>query len=224
VPVKFALRFSAAMNFEDFQTKLSLQLQKPLPGIESQLKLAPYARVTRKMAQNIDAMPRLSAVLALLFPKNNEPHVLLTLRNSYNGVHSKQVSFPGGKQEEFDDSFEQTALRETQEEVGISPESIQVIGQLTEVYIPPSRFLVHPFVGVTSSSPVFKPDAHEVSEIIECSISQLLDDSIIKEKDIFVTTTQLKMKTKYFDVNGHVVWGATAIMLSELKDIIKQIV
>lgn len=212
------------MNFEDFQTKLALELQKPLPGIESQLKLAPYARATRKMAQDIDVEPKLSAVLALLFPKNNEPHVLLTLRNSYNGVHSKQISFPGGKREEFDNSFEQTALRETEEEVGISPESIQVIGQLTEVYIPPSRFLVHPFVGTCSAQPLYRPDSTEVSEIIECPISQLLDDSIIKEKEIFVTTTQLKMKTKYFDVNGHVVWGATAIMLSELKDIIKQIV
>ena len=212
------------MNFEDFQTKLALELQKPLPGIESQLKLAPYARATRKMAQDIDVEPKLSAVLALLFPKNNEPHVLLTLRNSYNGVHSKQISFPGGKREEFDNSFEQTALRETEEEVGISPESIQVIGQLTEVHIPPSRFLVHPFVGTCSAHPLYRPDSTEVSEIIECPISQLLDDSIIKEKEIFVTTTQLKMKTKYFDVNGHVVWGATAIMLSELKDIIKQIV
>jgi len=212
------------MNFEDFQTKLSLQLQKPLPGIESQLKLAPYAKVTRKMAQNIDSMPRLSAVLALLFPKNNEPHILLTLRNAYKGVHSKQVSFPGGKREEIDKSFEQTALRETAEEVGINSKSIQILGKLTEVYIPPSKFLVHPFVGTYSSRPIYKPDATEVSEIIECSIFQLLDDSIIKEKDIFVATTQLKMKIKYFDINGHVVWGATAIMLSELKDIIKQIV
>ena len=211
------------MYFDLFQSKLLAELEKPLPGIESHYKLAPYRGLTRKKAQEQDPNPRLSAVLALLFPKNNEPHVLLTLRNSYKGVHSKQVSFPGGKREKIDKSFEQTALRETEEEVGISPKSIKVIGKLTEVYIPPSGFLVHPFVGVTSFSPIFKPDAHEVSEIIECSISQLLDDSIIKEKYIFVTTHR-KIKTKYFNVNGHVVWGATAIMLSDLKDIIKQIV
>ncbi|MBL4652986.1 MAG: CoA pyrophosphatase [Flavobacteriales bacterium] len=212
------------MNFKEFQSKLSAQLQLPLPGIDAQLKLAPYARITRKMASELDSAPKLSAVLALVFPKNNEPHILLTLRNSYKGVHSLQVSFPGGKREDTDTSFEQTALRETEEEVGISPKSIQIIGKLTEVYIPPSRFLVHPFVGVTSTQPIYKPNATEVAEIIECSLSQLLDDDVIKEKDIFVSTTQLKMKTKYFDINGHVVWGATAIMLSELKEIIKQIV
>ena len=212
------------MNFKEFQSKLSAQLQLPLPGIDAQLKLAPYARITRKMASELDSAPKLSAVLALVFPKNNEPHILLTLRNSYKGVHSLQVSFPGGKREDTDTSFEQTALRETEEEVGISPKSIQIIGKLTEVYIPPSRFLVHPFVGVTSTQPIYKPNATEVAEIIECSLSQLLDDDVIKEKDIIVSTTQLKMKTKYFDINGHVVWGATAIMLSELKEIIKQIV
>ncbi|MBT6438997.1 MAG: CoA pyrophosphatase [Flavobacteriales bacterium] len=212
------------MYFDIFQSKLLAELEKPLPGIEAHFKLAPYKRLIGKNAREKDPSPKLSAVLALLFPKNNEPHILLTLRNTYKGVHSKQVSFPGGKREKIDTSFEQTALRETEEEIGINTKSIQILGKLTEVYIPPSRFLVHPFVGVTPSSPIFKPDAHEVSEIIECPISQLLDDSIIKEKNIFLTTTQQKMKTKYFDVNGHVVWGATAIMLSELKDIIKQIV
>ena len=212
------------MDFVAFQDKLSTQLKAPLPGIDAQLKLAPYTRLTRKIAKEQDTNPKLSAVLALLFPKNNEPHLLLTLRNSYKGVHSQQVSFPGGKREDTDTSFEQTALRETQEEVGISPKSIQIIGKLTEVYIPPSRFLVHPFVGISQAQPTYKPDATEVAEIIECSISQLLDDNLVKEKDIFVSTTQLKMKTKYFDINGHVVWGATAIMLSELKEIIKQIV
>jgi 8-oxo-dGTP pyrophosphatase MutT (NUDIX family) len=212
------------MDFELFQKKLTQELQQPLPGIDAQLKLAPYARATRKMAKELDQNPRLSAVLALLFPKNNEPHLLLTLRNSYKGVHSQQVSFPGGKQEKFDSSFKHTALRETEEEVGIDPSSITIIGQLTEVYIPPSRFLVYPFVGATSTTPNYQKDDYEVAEIIECSISQLLDDSIIKEKDIFVNTTQLKMRTPYFDINGHVVWGATAIMLSELKDIIKKMV
>ncbi|MBL4623665.1 MAG: CoA pyrophosphatase [Flavobacteriales bacterium] len=212
------------MDFEEFQTRLATQLQQPLPGIDAQLKLAPYARLTRKMAKELDTKPRLSAVLALFFPKNNEPHILLTLRNSYNGVHSQQVSFPGGKQEDSDHSFEQTALRETEEEVGIRPNSIQIIGKLTEVYIPPSRFLVHPFVGVTTAMPEYKTDTVEVAEIIECSLSQLLDDDLVKEKDIFVSTTQLKMRTPYFDISGHVVWGATAIMLSELKEIIKKIV
>ena len=121
------------MYFDLFQSKLLAELEKPLPGIESHYKLAPYKGLARKKAQEQDPNPRLSAVLALLFPKNNEPHVLLTLRNSYKGVHSKQVSFPGGKREEIDKSFEQTALRETEEEVGISPKSIKVIGKLTEV-------------------------------------------------------------------------------------------
>lgn len=216
--------FLRPMDFEIFQKKLTQELQQPLPGIDSQLKLAPYARATRKMAKELDQNPRLSAVLALLFPKNNEPHILLTLRNSYQGVHSQQVSFPGGKQEQSDLSFKHTALRETKEEVGIEPESIRILGQLTEVYIPPSRFLVYPFVGTISTIPKYQKDDYEVAEIIECSINQLLDDTIIKEKDIFVNTTQLKMRTPYFDINGHVVWGATAIMLSELKDVIKNIV
>ena len=89
------------MYFDLFQSKLLAELEKPLPGIESHYKLAPYRGLTRKKAQEQDPNPRLSAVLALLFPKNNEPHVLLTLRNSYKGVHSKQVSFPGGKREKI---------------------------------------------------------------------------------------------------------------------------
>ncbi len=201
--------------------RISSLLNQPLPGEEAQFEMVSYKRPPAHQARKVDPNPRLSAVLALLYPKDNALHTVLMLRPEYEGVHSAQVSFPGGRKEEADASLEITALREAREEVGIVPGDVQLLGQLTEVYIPPSRFLVTPYIGYVNYTPHFIPDAREVQAVIETPLSTLLNEAIVKRKDITLSNG-FTLNTPYFDVDGHVVWGATAMMLSEFKAILQQ--
>jgi len=211
-------------DFEQFITSLENALSKPLPGQKAQFKMAPYDRVLKVIAKAlIGKQKKESAVLCLFYPKDGEPHFVLILRNTYKGIHSGQVSFPGGKVDESDTSLEATAIRETNEEVGVKEEHIQILGKLSEVYIPPSGFQVHPFVGYSKSSLEFDADPNEVSKIIEAPLSVLMDEANVGRKKIMVGGTKLKVNYPYFDIQGETVWGATAMMLSELKEIIKSI-
>ena len=154
----------------------------------------------------------------LCYPKNGLTHLVLIVRNSYKGVHSAQIAFPGGKYEQEDADFAATAIRETYEEVGIHPDKIEIVKSFTEVYIPPSNFMVYPYLGICSEEITFTPDPLEVAGIIELPLATFLSDTII-------VTTQ--MQTSYadsivipaFEIESHIVWGATAMMLSELKEV-----
>ena len=201
---------------------LQAQLAKPLPGKKAQFKMAPYERILKAFAFKFVSKPVKSAVLVLFYEKEDGIHVVLILRKKYHGIHSGQVSFPGGKQDQADKDLEYTALRETEEEVGIKKENIRLVGQLTDLYIPPSNYLVQPFVGYLEQAPLFNPDPKEVEEVIEAPLALLMDDGIIGKKKIKVSARNLKIKYPYFDVKGHTVWGATAMMLSELKEIIQK--
>jgi len=170
--------------------------------------------------EKVDPEARQGAVLALLYPKDNVPHVALMLRNTYEGAHSGQISFPGGKREQTDNDLIETALREAHEEMNIHPEEVTVVGALSKVYIPPSRFLVAPFVGYSRERPDFKRDPLEVAEIIEAPLQLILAESSIKQKPIFVQVTNSELEVKYFDILGHTVWGATAMMLKELAEML----
>ncbi len=206
--------------FQLFIENLKTNLQKPLPGVEAQFEMAHVKR--EKVLANSDESQkyRPSAVLILLFPnEQNQISVLLIERMTYNGHHSGQIAFPGGKAEPSDKDLEETALREFFEETGadVSP---TVIGQLTPVYIPVSKFMVQPFVSFVEQKPNFSASAYEVNELIEWEINHLLDPDIIKET-IIEPTPGYKIKTPYFDVQGKVLWGATAMMLNELKWLLK---
>lgn len=193
----------------------------PLGGLEAQFKLAPEARkIITKKGKLSNA--KKAAVLVLFYPgENNKTHVLLTLRAQYNGTHSAQVSFPGGKVDLTDKKLQETALRECFEEVGISSEKITLIKEMTDVYIPPSNFLVTPFIGFTSEKLTFTSN-EEVAEIIEVPLKDLLHDGAIHfENKIFSDASNVRIP--YFLLNNHKVWGATAMIISEVKELLKSL-
>lgn len=201
---------------EDFIHSLQLALNQPLPGTSAHHQMAPY----RKNIQVAGVEPKISAVLGLLYPIQNEYHLVLTKRNEYEGTHSAQVSFPGGKKEEQDEDLIFTAIRETREEIGVEITTQQIIGSLTQVYIPPSNYLVQPILAWTDHQPTFNPDPHEVHYIIELPIQSLLKPESIQEEKITLSNG-LRMTVPCFKIKNEIIWGATALILNEIKEILK---
>lgn len=205
------------MNFSEFQTRLNQILEKPLPGPEAHYKLAPVNRKRLNLDQIDKTRVKRAAVAALFFDLNNSPQLVLTLRNKYPGVHSGQISFPGGKREKEDQSFQDTALRETCEEIGIQKSAIIIHRTLSELYIPPSNFLVQPFLGTIVGDPVFIPEEKEVNEILSFDFNEFLDHQNLQKTSI--KTGNYSMTVPAFNIHGHTIWGATAMMISELKEL-----
>ncbi len=161
--------------------------------------------------------PRQSAVILLIFPWKNVWSTLFIVRPEYDGVHSAQLGFPGGKKEEGDDDLQTTALRETNEEVGIRPDQIEVIGTLSEIFIPPSNFIVHPFVGLIRSEPEFIPDKREVAELLIEPLDHFFREPAVLMKKIYLKNFQVEIDAPCFDVQGRILWGATAMILQEFR-------
>lgn len=210
------------MNFDEFLVSLSKIKNIPLPAEASQFKMSPPFRrelITRYKEAMKDA--KRAGVLAMFYPNtSNETHLALILRKTYNGVHSAQIGFPGGKYEDDDKTLKHTAIRETWEEIGVPVHQIKIVKQMTEVYIPPSNFYVQPFIGITNETPKFIKQDDEVEDIVEVSLSHFLDENNVSNK-LVATSYTAKIEVPAYELNGHVVWGATAMMLSEIKDIIK---
>ena len=154
--------------------------------------------------------------MMLLFPYEEQLCTLFIVRPENPGVHSGQMSFPGGKKE-LGESMLATALRETEEEIGLASNQIEIIGELTEIYIPPSHFLVQPYIGVLAELPELTPNPDEVSKILIEPVSNLMTASTILKKKIFIPKFERTLEVPYFDVQGHTLWGATAMMVYELK-------
>jgi len=211
------------MHFDEF-LKYTPKIQNvELPATLAHAKMAPSNRLD--LLKNIDFAkldPKQAAVLMLFYPKNKQTHLALILRNSYNGVHSSQIAFPGGKVEAEDADFSATALRETQEEIGINPNHITMVRAFTQVYIPPSNFMVYPFMGYSTTELVFTLQEEEVAGLVELSLADFLDERIIENK-IMKTSYADAFEVPGFQVDQHFVWGATAMMLSELKETIKMV-
>ncbi len=210
------------MEFESFLSLISKLDQAELGGLNSHLKMIPKERKLFNQ-QNIDKMqPKKAAVLALFYPKvNNETFFLLILRANYNGTHASQIGFPGGKFELFDKDLEYTALRETYEEVGINSNEVHIKKQLSDTFIPPSNFIVRPYLGVLMETPNFNHN-HEVEKIIEVKLSDLLEEKTLTTKNL--STSYMKnIDVPCFKLNNYTVWGATAMMLSEIKDLLKSL-
>ena len=210
------------MDFDSFLSHISSLKDLPLGGMNSQFKMAPAIRKDFVLENLFNANPKDSAVLALFYPdKANQTNFLLTQRASYNGTHSAQISFPGGKMEKGDNNLEKTALRETFEETGVLQNDIKIYRQIIKIYIPPSNFWVTPFMGFLEYTPKLVA-SNEVNEFIEVKLKDLLDDTSITSKNL--TTSYMKnIDVPCFKLNNYIVWGATAMILSEIKDLIKSI-
>lgn len=211
------------MDFSDFLKYIPKIEKEKLLSIEAHMKMAPLERVSSLSSKEyLDKDPKKAAVMMLLYPRNNEAHLVLIVRNSYPGIHASQIAFPGGKVEPTDIDLQFTALRETYEEIGVQPDRIQIIKPFSELYIPPSNFLVSPFLGVVYDEISFLPSPYEVKKILELPLRDLLDDSIIT-KVVMSTSYAENINVPVFNVDKYVVWGATAMMMSELKETIKKV-
>lgn len=212
------------MNFDIFLKSISKIKHIPLPGQESQAKMSPSYRAALMSGQaDLMANARKAGVMALFYPDvQHQTKLILILRKTYSGVHSAQVGFPGGKLELDDPSLEYAALRETYEEVGVVMGTVQVIKALTELYIPPSNFMVYPFLGVASQTPEFKKQDDEVEDLIEVVLEDFVSDDHVGSQ-MLMTSLGKNVEVPVFKLNGHTVWGATAMMLSEIKDLLKKV-
>lgn len=206
------------MDQKDFILALRKKLQHQLPGEESHFKMIPHERRPDVSYKGGNILPVASSVLILLYPHDIFPGTILIKRTVDDSVHSGQISFPGGKREKNDDSLVQTALREAQEEIGITPGNIEIIGSLSALYVSPSNFEIMPVVGYSDKPVGLKPNPAEVDLIIELSLSGL--DACRAEADLEVRGYMLR-KVPCFHINDHVIWGATAMILQELLDVIK---
>jgi 8-oxo-dGTP pyrophosphatase MutT (NUDIX family) len=210
------------MDFNHFKKNLSNLREIPLGGLEAQFELAPKFRqkYTEEFLEATNA--KKAAVLALFYP-NTQGDVcfLLTLRANYSGVHASQISFPGGKFDSADDSLENTALREAQEEVGICPDDVCIFKQMTNVFIPPSNFMVTPFLGLLDYTPTLIKN-EEVEENIAVLLKDLLNEKAFTTT-VVTTSYAQNIPVPCFNLSNFMVWGATAMMLNEIKVLLKEI-
>lgn len=210
---------SVRVTVEHIQQALDLPY---FDGFKAQMGMSPEGR--ERMLPKKNKPPRQSAVLVLIYPKYDTGlNILLTKRTATLRGHSGQVSFPGGSVDDTDDSVEHTALRETCEEVGICDEAdIRILGRLSKMWIPPSNFDVHPIVATMRSTPHLTPSPDEVADILHLPISALLSDSTKKKTQM--SFQNMTFNVPYYDVQGQIVWGATAGILSELELRLKQVI
>ncbi|MEM6725878.1 MAG: CoA pyrophosphatase [Bacteroidota bacterium] len=207
--------------FDDLIKNLEPAFQQSLPGKPVQYQMAHQVRQLKiSMIQPPDDA-REAGVLALLYPKQDDVFITL-IRRANRGTHSGQVAFPGGGVEEQDNSMIETALREAEEEVGINPTKVEILGELTELYIPVSNRLVNAFVGYTTEVPNYVIQESEVQYVIEGPVSHLMNDQRVKYNDLNIQAGLTLKDVPYFDIDGHMVWGATAMILNEFKHLIRQ--
>jgi 8-oxo-dGTP pyrophosphatase MutT (NUDIX family) len=210
------------MNLKAVLEGLNKRLAGPLPGpvAHEPLRARPAGQVIPKFEHQTPPKP--GSVLLLLCPQDDTFMFPLIKRPDYPGMHSGQVSFPGGKAEPGESAI-QTALREAAEEIGVDISKIEVIGRLSDFYVVPSNIMVTPVVGFTASPVSFAPDQHEVVRILFGKLSEIIPDQAVKTKEILVAN-RYRMLAPHFEIDGEVVWGATAMMLNELRMVLRDVV
>ena len=210
------------MLFTEFLTLVPYIKKVVLNAEESHMKMMPKERLP---FLNIDKTKlfnyKEAGVLLLVYKKNNQAHLVFIERTNYGGVHSAQIAFPGGKKEDIDNNLLDTALRETFEEIGVSIKSIVTIKEMSKVYIPPSNFLVSPYLAFSNTPINFILQKDEVQSIIEISLDEILNDKN-KHYSIMNTSYANNIEVPVFQFNKFKIWGATAMMLSQFKDILTE--
>ncbi|HEY9006714.1 NUDIX hydrolase [Ohtaekwangia sp.] len=208
------------MTFEALKQKIAERLLKELPGAlaHEPMRATPIGSVIPKFEHKLP--PRPGSVLILLYEEDGIVKFPLIKRPEYTGAHSGQISLPGGKAEAGED-YIQTALREGHEEIGIDASQVNVLGRLSNFFVIPSNFMVTPVVA-TMEKPMFTPDAREVVRILSCNLFDLLREEAVLQKEI-IAAGQYRMMAPYFDIESEIVWGATAMMLNELRLIVREL-
>lgn len=209
-------------NPNQFIEELKQRLQEPLPGREAQSIMAPRPISEKRFSEDPEKPAKPGGVLLLLYWDGHDFRIPLTKRPEYNGAHSGQISFPGGKVDPRDMSYVDTALRETEEEIGITRDKIQVLGQLSELFIIASNFKVYPTVGFIDGSPRMMPDAREVMAIHTPALSELRNEELRGVKTMHFPPYTIQ--SPYFDVSGEIVWGATAMILGEFLTVVEGLI
>lgn len=204
---------------KDFYS-LQKELKGPKPGPKAQLKMATYPRPGHKLYWEVEDSSVKAGVLVLLYPHQGDVYVVLTKRAERMYHHQAQISFPGGRQEN-EESLKRTALRETKEELNVPPETLEIMGELTPLYIPPSNYCIYPVVAVCKERPVIYPCPQEVAEVIEVPIHHLLDQRNVKREAWFIGRREMEVPFYLYKKNK--IWGATAMVLAELLEIWKNL-
>ena len=201
-------------------TDLEAQLLKPLPGRKAQNRLSPV--IDNAKYSNAPDDHRVACVMALIYPLDGALQMIFIERASSHpdDKHAGQIGFPGGKMEDDDKSYLECALREVEEEIGIGTNEIKVLAPLTDLYVFASNFMVYPFVGYLDHIPDFVPQESEVASIISFPLDSLLDEGTLDVKDLTVRGQQIK-NVPYYKLERHTLWGATAMITSELLEVIK---
>ncbi len=212
------------MEYSRFISLLPQLQTIELPGLSAQLLAVPPERAALMEALDLNALnPKKAAVTILLYPKKEQMQLVLIQRNTYAGVHSAQIAFPGGKIEPTDAHAAAAAFRETEEEIGVAAKQLIFVRSFTELYIPPSNFMVYPFLAYSLEDLSFFPDPTEVAQIVEISLQEFLENCPIALQTR-ATSYNPEIEVPCFIIQGHEVWGATAMILSELKETFKILV
>lgn len=209
------------MNLEDLIQKLETY-ENDLPGFEAQKLLSPPYRLDYDLEEIKKNNPRIAAVMILLYENEfGDIEFPIILRHTYEGIHSNQYGLPGGSYEPEDLNLEETAIRETVEELGLDYDNIEIVKQLTELYIPPSNFLAYPFIGVYHGMPLFEPDEMEVADVIPIDLEALMHaEPIVFERNFSDNIVEIPA---YEIGEEEYIWGATAMILSEFTNLIQKL-